>query len=179
VVEITMRGEIVRLGEFLPQDKQLLFRWINDPDVVRFNSAYRPISWAEHCAWWDSLNSTDIKRSFAIRALDDDRIIGTAQLMDIHPVHRRAEVSIRIGEQSDRQRGAGSEALRLLRRYAFDHLNLNRVFMHVWADNLRAIRAYEKAGFHREGVMAEHVFIAGEWKDAVIMAVLRQGSDRA
>jgi UDP-4-amino-4,6-dideoxy-N-acetyl-beta-L-altrosamine N-acetyltransferase len=173
-----MRGEIVRLGEFLPQDKEPLFRWINDPEVVRFNSAFQPISWAQHCAWWDSLNNTEIKRSFAIRKRDDDRIIGTAQLMDIHPVHRHAEVSIRIGEQADRQRGAGTEALCLLRRYAFEHQNLHRIFTHVWADNLRAIRAYEKAGFQHEGVMAQHVFIAGEWKDVVIMAVLRPGGDR-
>ncbi len=172
-----MRGEIVRLGEFLQEDKKPLFSWINDPEVVRFNSTYRPISWEQHCAWWDSLNETETKRSFSIRALDDNRIIGTAQLMDIHQVHRRAEVSIRIGEQSDRQLGAGSEALRLLRRYAFVHLNLNRIFTHVWADNPRAIRAHEKAGFQREGIMARHVFIAGEWKDVVIMAVLRAAGE--
>jgi UDP-4-amino-4,6-dideoxy-N-acetyl-beta-L-altrosamine N-acetyltransferase len=168
-----MRGEIVRLAGFLPQDKQTLYEWINDPEIVRFNSAYRPINWAEHCAWWDSLNNAEWKRSFAIRTLDDDRIIGTAQLTEIQMVHRRAEVSIRIGEQADRQRGAGSEALVLLRRYGFEHLNLQRIFTHVWADNLRAIRAYEKAGFRREGVMARHVFIAGEWKDVAILAVLR------
>jgi UDP-4-amino-4,6-dideoxy-N-acetyl-beta-L-altrosamine N-acetyltransferase len=172
-----MRGALVRLGGFLPADKEPLFRWINDPEIVRFNSAYRPINWAQHCGWWDSLNNSETKVSFAIRVLDDDRIIGTAQLTGIHQVHRRAEVSIRIGEQVDRQRGAGTEALRMLVRYAFDHLNLHRIFTHVWADNLRAIRAYEKAGFQREGVMARHVFIGGEWKDVVIMAALRPGAD--
>lgn len=169
-----MRGEVVRLGGFLPADKEPLFQWINDPEIVRFNAAYHPVNWAQHCAWWDSLNNSETKRSFAIRLLDQDRIIGTAQLTEIQPVHRRAEVSIRIGEQSDRQRGAGSDALRLLARYAFDHQNLHRIFTYVWADNLRAIRAYENAGFRREGVLAQHVFIAGEWKDVAIMAVLRQ-----
>ena len=175
--EMGMRGDRVTLTGFLPSDKATLFRWINDPEILRFNAAYRPVNWAQHCAWWDSLNSTETTRSFAIRTLDDDRIIGTAQLTGIHQVHRRAEVSIRIGEQVDRQRGAGTEALRMLARYAFDHLNLHRIFIHVWMDNLRAIRAYEKAGFQREGVMARHVFIGGEWKDVVIMAALRPGRD--
>jgi RimJ/RimL family protein N-acetyltransferase len=53
----------------------------------------------------------------------------------------------------------------------------------VWADNLRTIRAYEKAGFQREGVMARHVVIGGEWKDVAIMAAAARpgltGSDAA
>lgn len=172
-----MRGAIVRLTGFLPADKEPLFEWINDPEIVRFNSAYRPINWAQHCDWWDSLNTSETKRSFAIRLLSEERIIGTAQLTEIHPVHRRGEVSIRIGEQADRERGAGSDALRLLVRHALDDLNLHRVFTHVWADNARAIRAHEKAGFRREGKMLQHVFIHGEWKDVIIMAVLRPTVD--
>lgn len=172
-----MRGEVVRLTGFLSADKEPLFQWINDPEVVCFNAAYRPINWAQHCAWWDQLDSSETSRSFAIRPLAHDRIIGTARLTGIELVHRRAEVSIRIGEQTDREHGAGSDALRLLARYAFDHLNLHRVFTHVWTDNSRAIRAYEKAGFRREGVMAHHVFIGGAWKDVLIMAVLRPDRD--
>jgi RimJ/RimL family protein N-acetyltransferase len=168
-----MRGERIDLTGFLPEDKDLLFRWINDPQIVCFNSAYRPLGWAEHCAWWDSLNKAEATCSFAIRLRDDQRIIGTVRLTGIHPVHRHAEVSIRIGEEGDRQRGAGTEALRGIVRFGFDHLNLHRVFAHVWADNQRAVRAFEKAGFEREGTMSQHAFIAGEWKDVVIMAVLR------
>jgi UDP-4-amino-4,6-dideoxy-N-acetyl-beta-L-altrosamine N-acetyltransferase len=168
-----LQGNKVSLGEFRHEDKEKLFRWINDPDVVQYNSAYRPIGEPEHCAWWSSLNTTDSKRSWAVRSNSDERIIGVVQLMNIDPVHRHAEVSIRIGDQSDRERGAGTEALQLLARAAFEHLNLSRIFTHVWVDNERAVRAYTKAGFEREGTLRSHVFIRGNWKDVLIMGRLR------
>jgi diamine N-acetyltransferase len=173
----TLVGELVALSGFLPQDKEILFSWINDPATVRFNSAFRPIAWDEHCAWWDALNTSLGKHSMAIRSVEDNRIVGTVQLVGIQPIHRHAEVSIRIGDQADRERGAGTEALRMLVRYGFHHLNLHRIFIHVWTDNARAIRAYEKAGFRREGVMRQHVFIDGAWKDVAIMAALRDAGE--
>lgn len=168
-----LAGEHIRIAGFEPRDKEILFRWINDPEIVKFNAPFRPVDWAAHCVWWDGLNKDDRKRSFAIRSLSDDRIIGTVQLVGIHPVHQHAEVSIRIGDQGDREKGGGTEALRLLARIGFDHLNLHRIFTYVWADNERAIRAYAKAGFEREGLLRQHVFIQGEWKDVVVMGILR------
>jgi UDP-4-amino-4,6-dideoxy-N-acetyl-beta-L-altrosamine N-acetyltransferase len=162
---------MIAITSFFEGDKDVLFRWINDPEIVKFNSAFRPISWDEHCAWWESLNSTADKRSFSIRSRADNRIIGTVQLMGIHPIHQHAEVSIRIGDQSDRERGAGTQALKVLIGIAFSSINLRRIFTHVWSDNHRAIKAYAKAGFAHEGTMPKHVFIQGEWKDVTIMGI--------
>lgn len=156
---------------FIEADKRTLFGWINDPEVVKFNSAFKPVHWVEHCEWWESINQTHGKASYAIRSEVDNRILGIVQLQNIHPIHRHAEVSIRIGDQNDRQKGLGSEALRKIVQIAFNELNLKRVFTHVWADNPRAIRAYENAGFMPEGVMPSHVFIRGEWKDVVVMGI--------
>lgn len=162
---------MISLTGFAEADKDVLFRWINDPGIVKFNAAFQPVSWDQHCEWWDTLNIDAGKRSFAIRA--GKKLIGTVQLQDIHPVHRHAEVSIRIGEQSDRERGAGTQALQGIVKIAFKDLALERIFTHVWSDNARAIRAYEKAGFVHEGTMPRHVFIRGEWKDVAIMGIVR------
>lgn len=155
--------------DFQVPDKEVLFRWINDPEIVKFNAAFREISWKEHCAWWDSLNKSADKKSFSIRSPRDDRIIGVVQLQGIHPIHRHAEISIRIGDQADRERGLGTSALEFIAGYAFKELNLQHIFTHVWGDNTRAIRAYGKAGFLHEGLMPRHVLIQGDWKDVVIM----------
>jgi RimJ/RimL family protein N-acetyltransferase len=63
--------------------------------------------------------------------------------------------------------------MRLMLRYGFDTLNLNRIFLRVFASNPRAIRSYEKADFIHEGRMREAEFRNGQYVDVLLMSVLR------
>ncbi len=167
-------GKRVCLTEVRPQDSETLFRWINDPDTVRFNAPYAPVPWANHVAWFDSLGKAHDRVVLAIRL--NDSIIGVVQLIDIHRVHRSAELTTRIGSDADRGNGYGTEAIKLAIDFAWRDLNLQRVWLRVFADNARAIKAYEKAGFQREGTMRRSAWIDGRWVDQEIMAVLREGA---
>jgi len=82
-------------------------------------------------------------------------------------------VGIAIGDKSFWNKGCGTEAMGLLLRHGFDTLNLNRVFLRVHEPNKRAIRAYEKAGFIKEGCLRQAVFKNGSYQDMFIMSVLR------
>jgi len=78
-----------------------------------------------------------------------------------------------IGEKAYWSQGHGTDAVRLLLRYGFNELNLNRICLHVYSFNTRAIRCYEKAGFVLEGRLRQDVFHHGEYADALVMSVLR------
>ncbi|MBV8271302.1 MAG: GNAT family N-acetyltransferase [Cupriavidus sp.] len=168
-----LRGEHVELTEIRPEDKEALFRWINDAETVRFNAAYRPVDWESHCRWFDELGRSPSRVIFAIRLREQPAIVGTVQLVDVHPVHRSAELIIRIGSATDRGKGFGTEAVKLATNFAFDDLNLVRVWLRVFATNARAIGAYKKAGLAEEGTMRKAVFSQGQWLDEIIMAVVR------
>jgi RimJ/RimL family protein N-acetyltransferase len=157
------------------RDSEALFGWINDSETVRLNGPYRPIDEASHEAWFTAIGQDPTRIVFAIRA--EGRLIGTVQLRHIHPVHRSAELSIRIGEAGDRGRGWGTVAVNAALRFCWDDLNLQRVSLHAFHDNARAIACYAKAGFVQEGVQRRAAFIGGAWKDVVIMAVLRPAAD--
>jgi len=60
-----------------------------------------------------------------------------------------------------------------LLRHCFDTLNLNRAYLHVYAENLRAKRSYEKAGFVEEGRLREGVYKHGKYDDVIVMSILR------
>ena len=53
-----------------------------------------------------------------------------------------------------------------------------RIELNVRADNLRAVRLYEKLGFVREGVLRDVVFVDGEFHDAIAMALIDRGPSR-
>jgi RimJ/RimL family protein N-acetyltransferase len=166
-------GNKATLTPLLDQDRELLFQWINDAELVRFNSAYRPTHEPNHAEWFTGFTGDPSQAVFAIRDAASAALVGLAQLVNIHPIHRCAELRIRIGSAEYRDQGFGGDALRQLRDFAWDDLNLERVYLHVFAGNARAIRAYEKAGFVEEGRMRRAAFIDGNWQDVVAMAVLR------
>jgi RimJ/RimL family protein N-acetyltransferase len=168
-----MQSERVRLRPLSRQDSPLLYQWITDRDLVVLNAPYWPVAEGAHEAWLESMEG---KRSdvafFVIEELATGAAVGTCQLMNIHWIHRSAELQIRIGAAEHRDAGLGSEAVRQLVYFAMNDLNLVRVYLHVFATNERAIRAYEKCGFQTEGRMRRASFIVGEWVDVLIMAVL-------
>lgn len=84
-----------------------------------------------------------------------------------------------IGEKEYWNRGYGSDALRTLLRFAFEELNLHRVFLHVFDFNERAIRCYEKVGFRHEGRLRQARFTEGRYVDELVMAVLREEWEEA
>ncbi|MHC2333171.1 GNAT family N-acetyltransferase [Bradyrhizobium sp. USDA 4454] len=168
-----IRGQVIALTEIRNEDSPQLFQWINDPDTVRFNAPFSPVHETTHESWLKSVVASTTKIVFAIRALPDLRLIGVVQLIDLHPIHRTAELTIRIGHEAERGRGAGAEAVALAIDFAFKDRNLQRVWLTVFAGNVRAIKAYQKAGLAIEGTMRRACFIDGKWTDQVVMAKLR------
>lgn len=169
-----LTGKLIRLAPLRDEDVPQLLPWINDRDTALWSAPYRPVSESDHREWAKGVMASSDRVFFVIRRASDDRVVGTCQLHSIHPVHRIAELQIRIGEAADRGHGLGSEAVRLLLRFAFEDLNLHRVQLHVFADNVAAICVYEKAGFVREGVLRQAAHIGGKYVDVVVMGILRE-----
>jgi RimJ/RimL family protein N-acetyltransferase len=159
-------------------DAETLFGWINDRDLVLKNAAYRPVHEPQHLAWLQDITRRDDVAIFAIRAAGTGALIGVCQLRAIDRVHSTADLQIRIGDVSARGRGHGTEAVMRLLDFAFRDLNLHRVSLQVFADNAAAIRAYEKAGFTREGVLRAAAHVDGRYVDIVCMSVLRHEHER-
>jgi ribosomal-protein-alanine N-acetyltransferase len=169
-----LTGRLIRLTALRAGDSETMWHWINERADVLPNAPYRPVGEGQHAAWFEAVQRDRDTVIFGIRPIDDDRLVGYCQLVNIHWVHRTGELSIRLGGEKDRGRGYGTEATRLLVDCGFKDLNLNRVEVHVFASNARAIRVYEKVGFVREGVLRGAAHINGECTDIVVMGILRR-----
>jgi diamine N-acetyltransferase len=105
---------------------------------------------------------------------DGWRLIGNSSFFAFDWIARSAEVGIMIGDKTVWSQGYGTEVMTLLLRHGFETLNLNRVYLRVHADNKRAIRTYEKAGFVHEGCMRQAVYKSGQYGDLLYMSVLSE-----
>lgn len=164
----------VILRDLRDADSDLLFRWINDRDLVTLSAPFRPVSAADHAAWFTGIRSQQDLRIFAIADRQSAGTIGYCQLKKIDPVSLSAELQIRIGDASAQGKGAGTAAVRELLRIGFEELGLHRIYLHVFQDNVRAYRCYLKCGLSVEGNLREAVRIDGEFKNILMMSVLKQ-----
>tara|TARA_B110000046_G_scaffold112510_1_gene119675 strand:+ start:6073 stop:6585 length:513 start_codon:yes stop_codon:yes gene_type:complete len=163
----------IKLRQFNKYDSDLLFQWINNKSLVNFNSSYNPIHEVSHDKWFDAISSNNSVRAFGICNDIDDLLIGTCQLLDLNFLNRTGELQIRIGNQSNQGKGFGSQAIALLLDFGFKDLNLNRISLKVFSDNKRAVAAYQKVGFFKEGMLRQTHFINGVYKDLVVMSILK------
>lgn len=163
----------IRLRAVRDEDSGLLFDWINDRELLVGNAPYRPTAQEDHRNWFQGITKREDLVLFVIDEIQTSRAIGSCQLLNIHRVHRSADLQIRIGERASQGRGLGSEAIARLVAFGFTDLNLHRIALQVFATNTRAIKAYEKNGFVHEGRLREAVYVAGKRLDVLCMARLK------
>ncbi len=173
-------GEQVYLRPLEEADVPICVRWLNDPEVNRTLMAGRfPLNLLREREYIQKLYKDQENLILAIILKDGDRHIGNTGLEDIHPVHRSAMFGIVIGEKDCWGKGYGTEAARLMVRHGFQTLNLNRISLNVYDFNPRGIRAYEKAGFRKEGVLRQAVYAEGTYHDTLVMGILREELEEA
>lgn len=166
-----LENENIILHPISRDDTKDVVRWRNQ-DFVRQRFIYQENFTIEsHTEWLETKVQTGKVVQFIIEYKKDHKKVGSVYLRDIDRINRKAEFGIFIGEKEYLEKGIGSETAKLVLDYAFNTMGINKVFLRVLADNERAARSYEKAGFQREGFFKQDVMINGEYRDVIFMGV--------
>ncbi|KZC94395.1 GCN5 family acetyltransferase [Clavibacter tessellarius] len=181
-----LEGERAVLRPFTPADVEAMGPILADPDVIRLTgSAHTSAEVAEMAGrpelddrtrtWYATRADQPDRLDLALVDRATDACVGEAVLNEWSPEDRSANLRILIGP-AGRDRGLGSEAVRLLVDHAFAATDLARISLEVLDVNPRASRVYARAGFVEEGRLRAAFRFDGEPVDVIVMAVLR--SDR-
>jgi RimJ/RimL family protein N-acetyltransferase len=169
-----LTGEKVCLRPIERTDVDALLPWINDPEVTRTLLIHRPMNREAEIEFIDKMTKSEQDVVLGIALNAGERLIGATGLNQIDTRNRQCQFGIFIGDKGEWGKGYGTEATRLITGFAFATLNLNRVWLHVTAENAAGIRAYERVGYRREGVLRQAVYKEGRYHDLVTMAILRE-----
>ncbi|MGI6280331.1 MAG: GNAT family N-acetyltransferase, partial [Acutalibacteraceae bacterium] len=155
------------------EDTENIVKWRNSPSVVQNFIFRKPLTKEDHLKWYETKIKAGNVAQFIIIETDTDKPVGSVYLRDIDKENKKAEFGIFIGEDCARGKGYGTAATALIVKYGFEELDLNRIYLRVFADNLGAIKCYKKCGFKQEGVFREDVIIDGKPYDMVFMGLLK------
>ncbi|HEU5324514.1 MAG TPA: GNAT family protein [Candidatus Limnocylindria bacterium] len=172
-----VRGERVFLRPFEARDNEAYRRWRADARVMATAGfgERAPLSLAQVEKRLEQVTAEQGKDQylFAICLIDDEHPIGEGSLFGIDRRVGSAELGIFIGEPEEWGEGYGTDAVNALVDFGFGELRLERIWLNVWTENVPARRAYEKAGFVREGRVRHDLYEHGTYTDGDIMSILR------
>jgi RimJ/RimL family protein N-acetyltransferase len=150
-VSALIEGDLVRLRAFDRGDAEAYRGFVNDPEIARRIDRSGRVNPEEHAGWYQALVTSPTAEVFAVEERSSGTFMGLVWLFDIQARHARAEVRIVLGRHHGR--GCGTEALRLLADHAFRSRGLTKLWADVFSFNEPAARAFDKAGFVREGLL--------------------------
>lgn len=132
-----------------------------------------PITETEESNWLETLYGDAFPTRIYMGIIDkgNDTLSGFINLREISWIHRRGMLGILIHEE-DRGKGLAKDATIVFLGYLFNEIGLRKIFLEVLEGNTGAIKLYESIGFHREGLLKDHVFVEGNFCNIIIMALL-------
>lgn len=173
--ECFLRGKRVILRPLCDADiTQRYLGWLNDEEVCRYNShAVMPNTeqrLREYVSWAQETKDAIV---LAIIWVENGEHIGNIALLNLDWIGRSANFAILIGERNYWNRGVGADAGLSLVRYAFERLNLSRVYCGTAEDNLGMQRLAERLGMQLEGRRRKAAYKLGRYIDIFEYGVLR------
>ena len=106
---------------------------------------------------------------------DDDKVVGDVWVYLIEK-DRMASVAIRLSK-GVHGCGYGTEALRAITRFCFEHTELRRLWTEVDVRNVASCRILEKGGYTKEGHIRQGKMV-NTWCDYYIYGILSTDMER-
>lgn len=146
-----------------------------EDDEIRYMTGTKSTFTLEQIQQHIRLSKEDPSRyDFAICLNESERMIGELSISDIDEDNRKAGFRISMNAIKHTGKGLGTEATRLVLKFVFKELKLNRLQLEVFSHNKRGIRAYEKVGFRKEGILRDSLYYKENYSDEIIMAMIKK-----
>lgn len=147
--------------------------WLNNHEISKYlGGTSRIYNLEDEKKWIEETNQNGYV--FAIVSKDKDKLIGNCGFVSLDKFKGNAEIGIFIGDNDYLGKGYGTEILKALVKYGFDHLLLNNIMLKVFSFNERAIKSYKKVGFKEFGRRHKCYNIENTWYDEIYMEILRE-----
>lgn len=165
-----IENNTIQLRPLERKDLKFVHQLDNNANVMRywFEEPYE--AFVELVDLYDKHIHDQTERRFIIQS--QAKPIGLVELMEINHIHRNAEFQIII-DPAYQGKGYASKATKLAMEYAFNILNLYKLYLLVDQENEKAIHIYSKLGFVKEGLLHHEFFVNGEYRDVIRMCTFQ------
>lgn len=154
---------MIKLRKLKEKDVLFMLEWMHDKDIAgQFQNDF--LSYNKEKVISFIKNSYNEKNQHFAIVNEKDEYLGTISLKNIDIYNSNAEYAIST-RKNTHGTGINSIATKLILKYAFETLQLKKVYLNVLSENKRAKNFYLKNGFTYEGTFKKHIMVSEELKD--------------
>jgi len=172
----TLQGNRITLRALEPEDLEFLFETENNESFWEVSHTQTPFSKFLLKQYLENAH-LDIFEAKQLRLIIQENLnqkaVGMIDLFDFNPQHKRAGIGILIHEKYQKN-GFASEAIELLIKYCFTHLNLHQLYANITSDNSKSIALFQKHQFKKIGVKKDWNFSNGKFKDEILFQIINE-----
>lgn len=166
-------GNKVTLKPFEAEDSERFRIWINSADVLEFAQFRLPVNELGYLHWYESISGDSSRVFFSCYDNSDMSHKACVWLENIDRFNAKAECIVVSENTESYIEEYLIESVQLLTKYAFNYLNLNKLYYNLPLSKIFYKNIMEKAGFKSEAVLKEEIFINGRYEDLARMAILK------
>lgn len=173
---LTLKGEKVYLRALEPEDLEFLFDVENTEEFWEVSATSTPYSRYVLKQYLENAHKDiyEVKQLRLVICELNATPLGLIDLFEFEPRHRRAAIGIIIESKTNRNKGFGTEALKLLCDYCFTHLDLHQVYANVGADNASSRLLFEKSDFELTARKKDWNLINGSFQDELTYQLINK-----
>lgn len=154
------------------EDLPTRVEWMNNPKIYSSMHFDVPILMENTIRWYES-NLTKENRCDIV-VLEDDEIVAFGGFTSINHEVGKAETYL-FADPIHLHKGIGTRAKKMMCKFGFEELGLNKLYFITNEDNYPSIRVNEKCGFKLEGrLRQEYVKPSGERLDRLYYGLLKE-----
>ena len=155
-------------------DIEIIRKWRNNPNIQKYLREYRLFSKVQKKEWYLSMIQDNRFEMFLIKDNITSEPVGVCGLTYIDWVNRHADIHIYTGKDElwidDLYCPA---AMNLVLKYAFETLNLNKVWAEIYEVDDKKIDFFKQSGFTVDASLREHYYYKGRYYNSYILSLLR------
>jgi diamine N-acetyltransferase len=171
-----MNYDKIRLRALEPEDLELLYEWENNDTIWSVSNTFSPFSKYTLKRYLENSHK-NIYETGQLRLMIDhiqDKItIGTIDIFDFDPFHKRAGVGILIAKEDYRRKGYGSMSLTCIIDYCFKTLQLHQLYCNILANNCESMDMFKKKGFVQTGQKNDWVKTSDGYLDEYMFQLIK------
>lgn len=173
---LTLKGEHIYLRALEPEDLEFVYAIENDESIWELSSTITPYSKYLIKQYLENAHADiyEVKQLRLVISNYDNETLGMIDVFDFDVKNKRAGIGILLKETEHRNKGYGSEALRLLTYYCFSNLDVHQLYCNIAEDNMPSIKLFSNQGFKVVGLKKDWIFHNGNYKNEYLFQLLRE-----
>ena len=167
-----IKGKNVSFRSLEKNDLGLLKDWRNSENMRKTTREFRLLNMINQENWFENLYLNTPPKDIMFGVIQKNKLIGVTGLTYIDWKNKHEEISIYLTLKNWQRTKQANETIKMIKKYAFDELNLHRLWVEIFAIATENRALFKRMKFQEEGVLKDKLWRKGKWWDSVIYSTI-------